>query len=163
MTHMTLTSYQSIAVALETVLTEVRDTLRQLSEAAEAQHRALEANDIEALDRVLLRQEQLADRLAIVERKRATLMPAQSLREAITGLAPDVAAETSDLLREIAEAIVMLRLRIDRNRSLLQRSSELAGDTVRFLKRILSQDAGTYDGHGEGSGGSGSMALDRIA
>ena len=133
---------------LEAALINVDATLADLLVAADEQHAAVVAGDRERLESVTRMQEALSSRLERAERKRLDILADRSLAEVLADL-PDVQAEPLvSLSRSIADAVTELQPRHARNRILLERSAELAGQTVMFLQRVASPPSPSYGAHG---------------
>jgi flagellar biosynthesis/type III secretory pathway chaperone len=122
---------------LEQVLLDVRTTLADLLDAADEQHQAVVVGDRERLESVTRRQERLAARLQRAEARRLSLLEGRSLDEAISELPPTDAARVASLVDTISDSVNRLRERQGSNASLLERSIELAVQTVQFLQRLL--------------------------
>jgi flagellar biosynthesis/type III secretory pathway chaperone len=133
---------------LEAALFEVDATLVDLLVAADAQHAAVVAGDRERLETVTRLQEALSSRLERAEGKRLNLLAGRSLDEAFADLPAAQIERLSSLRRSIAYAITELQPRHARNSSLLERSAELAGQTVLFLQRVASPPSPSYGAKG---------------
>ena len=133
---------------LEAALLDVDAILADLLVAADEQHAAVVAGDRERLESVTRLQESLSSRLERAEGKRLSLLSGRSLEEAIAELPAAQAERAGSVSRSIADAIRELQPRHDRNGGLLQRSAELAGQTVLFLQRVASPPSPSYGAHG---------------
>jgi flagellar biosynthesis/type III secretory pathway chaperone len=122
---------------LEQVLLDVHATLADLLDAADEQHRALVVGDREGLESVTRRQERLAARLQRAEGQRLSLLDGRALNEALSELLATDAGRVQSLVDSITDTVKRLRERQASNASLLERSMELAGQTVQFLQRLL--------------------------
>ena len=134
MTNHPATSEQN---PLERALLDVHATLADLLAAADEQHQAVAAGDRERLESVTRRQERLAARLQRAETQRLSLLNGRPLHEALSDLPAADTAHMAELVGSIAERVARLRERQAANASLLERSMELAGQTVQFLQRLL--------------------------
>jgi flagellar biosynthesis/type III secretory pathway chaperone len=123
---------------LEQVLLDVHATLADLLDAADEQHQAVLVGDRERLESVTRRQERLAARLQRAETQRLSLLEGRMLDEAVSELPTTDAARVESLVNGISDSVKRLRERQAANASLLERSMELAGQTVQFLQRLLS-------------------------
>jgi flagellar biosynthesis/type III secretory pathway chaperone len=135
MTHTPATSERNL---LEQALLDVHATLADLLAAADDQHQAVAAGDRERLERVTRRQEQLAARLQRAERQRLSLLNARSLNDVLAGLPANEAARVRELTVSIGQRVARLRERQASTASLLERSIELAGQTIQFLQRLAT-------------------------
>jgi flagellar biosynthesis/type III secretory pathway chaperone len=133
---------------LEGVLHDVDAILADLLVAADEQHAAVVAGDRERLEGVTRLQEALSSRLERAERKRLELLAGRSLAAVVADLPADQAAPLGILSRSIAAAVSELQPRHARNGTLLQRSAELAGQTVLFLQRVASPPSPSYGARG---------------
>jgi flagellar biosynthesis/type III secretory pathway chaperone len=133
---------------LEGVLLDVDAVLADLLVAADEQLAAVVAGDRERLERVTRLQEALSSRLERAERKRIRLLAGKSLGAVLADLPADQAAALGNLSRSIAGAVTELQPRHARNGTLLQRSAELAGQTVLFLQRVASPPSLSYGAKG---------------
>ena len=133
---------------LEGALLDVDATLAELLRAADEQYAALVAGDRDQLEGVTRRQETLSSRLARAERKRHEILAGESLIAAIAGLPADQAERLGRMTRSIADAVTELQPRHARNGILLERSAELAGQTVLFLQRVASPPSPSYGAKG---------------
>src|SRR5258708_5588173 len=123
---------------LEAVLLDVDAVLADLLVAADEQHAAVVAGDRERLEYVTRLQEGLSARLERAEGKRLTLLSGQTLEAARAEMPLDQSERMGRLTRSIADAVRELQPRHARNANLLERSAELAGQTVLFLQRVAS-------------------------
>jgi flagellar biosynthesis/type III secretory pathway chaperone len=123
---------------LEQVLLDVHATLADLLDAADEQHQAVVVGDRERLESVTRRQERLAARLQRAETQRLSVLEGRMLDEAVSELPATDAARVESLVNGISDSVKRLRERQAANASLLERSMELAGQTVQFLQRLLS-------------------------
>jgi flagellar biosynthesis/type III secretory pathway chaperone len=133
---------------LEAVLLDVDAVLADLLVAADEQHAAVVAGDRERLEFVTRLQEALSSRLARFEGKRLSLLAGQSLEAAFAEMPVAQAERVGSLSRSIADAVRELQPRHARNGNLLERSAELAGQTVLFLQRVASPPSPSYGAHG---------------
>ena len=133
---------------LEAVLLDVDAILADLLVAADEQHAAVVAGDRERLEFVTRLQEALSSRLQRAEGKRLSLLSGQSLEEAFAEMPAAQAERVGSLSRSIADAVRELQPRHARNGILLERSAELAGQTVLFLQRVASPPSPSYGAHG---------------
>jgi flagellar biosynthesis/type III secretory pathway chaperone len=133
---------------LEAVLLDVDAVLADLLVAADEQHAAVVAGDRERLEYVTRLQEGLSARLERAESKRIGLLAGQSLEAAFADLPAAQAERLESLRRSIADAVGALQPRHVRNGNLLERSAELAGQTVLFLQRVASPPSPSYGAHG---------------
>jgi flagellar biosynthesis/type III secretory pathway chaperone len=122
---------------LEEVLLDVHATLADLLAAADEQHQAVAAGDRERLESVTRRQERLAARLQRAEVQRLSLLNGRPLDAAVSELPAADNARVSELLDSISQSVERLRERQAANATLLERSMDLAGQTVQFLQRLL--------------------------
>jgi flagellar biosynthesis/type III secretory pathway chaperone len=133
---------------LEAVLLEVDATLADLLVAADEQHAAVVAGDRERLEMVTRLQETLSSRLQRAERQRLELLDGQSLAAALAALPADEHRRLTSLSQSIADAVRAIQPRHARNGSLLERSAQLAGQTVLFLQRVASPPSSSYGAQG---------------
>ncbi|HLZ30204.1 MAG TPA: flagellar export chaperone FlgN [Chloroflexota bacterium] len=145
---MTTPAVHAALTPLEAVLFDVDAVLADLLVAADEQHAAVVAGDRERLEYVTRLQEGLASRLERFEAKRLSLLAGQSLAAASGEMPAAQAERVGNLSRSIADAVRELQPRHARNGSLLQRSAELAGQTVLFLQRVASPPSSSYGAHG---------------
>ena len=129
---------------LEAALLDVQAALADLLAAAAEQRAALEAGDREQLDRITQKQERLTARLEQAERRRITCMSTPDLAHTIAQLPAEQGRRISGLMQTIREAVADLRHQHDRNAALIQRSLELAGQTLQFIQRLMGTSAPTY-------------------
>ena len=134
MTNHPVTSQQT---PLEQALLDVYGTLADLLVAADEQHQAAAAGDRERLESVTRRQERLAARLQRAEAQRLSLLHGRSLHEVVSELPAADTSRVSELVDSVARRVARLRERQAATASLLERSMELAGQTVQFLQRLL--------------------------
>jgi flagellar biosynthesis/type III secretory pathway chaperone len=133
---------------LEAALLHVDATLADLLVAADEQHAAVVAGDRVRLESVTRVQETLSSRLEHAERKRLELLAGRSLTEALAELNGEQAARLNGLTRSIAHAVTELQPRHARNATLLERSADLAGQTVLFLQHVASPPSPSYSARG---------------
>jgi flagellar biosynthesis/type III secretory pathway chaperone len=145
---MTTLVVRAVRSPLEGVLLDVDAVLADLLVAADEQHAAVVAGDRERLERVTRQQEALSSRLERAERKRIELLAGTSLAAALADFPADQAELLANLSRSIADAVTELQPRHARNGTLLQRSAELAGQTVLFLQRVASPPSPSYGARG---------------
>jgi flagellar biosynthesis/type III secretory pathway chaperone len=148
---------------LEAALLDVDAILADLLVAADEQHAAVVAGDRERLESATRRQEALSARLERAEGKRLSLLSGQSLQEAFAAMPAAQAEHLGSLSRSIADAVRELQPRHARNGTLLERSAELAGQTVLFLQRVASPPSPSYGAHGGRRPPQQSMLVDRRA
>ncbi len=134
--------------ALGAALADVRAVLADMVGAADAQHVALLAGDLARLEQVTRAQEVLAARLERAERRRLRLAAGTSLREIAAAQPVPHGADLAALVGTIARAILELRERHARNAALLQRSADLAGQSLQFLQRLVAEHAQPYGADG---------------
>jgi flagellar biosynthesis/type III secretory pathway chaperone len=147
---------------LEEALLDVQTTLADLLAAADDQHQAVAAGDRERLESVTRRQERLSARLQRAERQRLSLLNGRPLDEAVSGLPATDAARMSCLLDSIGQSVQRLRARQAATAALLERSIEIAGQTIHFLQRLVTTQAQPYTAHGLASAPH-SLLVDRRA
>jgi flagellar biosynthesis/type III secretory pathway chaperone len=147
---------------LEQALLDVQTTLADLLVAADDQHQAVAAGNRERLESVTRRQEQLSARLQRAERQRLSLLDGRPLDDTVSGLPAGDAARVSGLVDSIGQSVVRLRARQAQTASLLERSIELAGQTIHFLQRLMTTQAQPYTARGLASA-SHSLLVDRRA
>jgi flagellar biosynthesis/type III secretory pathway chaperone len=121
---------------LEQTLLDVHTTLADLLAAADDQHQAVACGNRERLESVTRRQERLAARLQRAERQRLSLLQGRPLNEAVSHLPAADAARVSRLVDSIGHSVRRLRERQASTASLLERSIDLAGQTIQFLQRL---------------------------
>jgi flagellar biosynthesis/type III secretory pathway chaperone len=136
--------------------------LGELLLAADEQYAAAADGDTRRLEAVTARQERLAAKLERFERKRLELLAGRSLEQAIAELPKDEARRAGTLNASIAREVRALQQRHARSASLLQRSAELASQTLEFLQRIVSVNPMAYDRRGL-KGRAGSLLVDSRA
>jgi len=134
--------------SLEQALLDVQTTLADLLTAADEQHHAVAAGDRERLESVTRRQERLSAQLQRAERQRLSLLDGRDLDEAVSGLPSAEAARVSTLVEAIAQSVRALRARQAQTAALLERSIELAGQTITFLQRLMTAQDPRYTAHG---------------
>src|SRR5579859_7407093 len=130
---------------LEAALLDVDAILADLLVAADEQHAAVVAGDRERLETVTRLQETLSSRLQRAERRRLELLDGQSLAMALPA---DEHGRLTSLSQSIADSVRAIQPRHARNGSLLERSAQLAGQTVLFLQRVASPPSPSYGAHG---------------
>jgi flagellar biosynthesis/type III secretory pathway chaperone len=133
---------------LEAALLDVDAALVDLLVAADEQHAAVVAGDRARLESVTRTQEVLSSRLQRAERKRLDLLAGTSLAAALADLPSDQAERLGTLSGSIADAVRELQPRHARNATLLERSAQLAGQTVLFLQRVASPPSPSYGANG---------------
>ena len=147
---------------LYAVLRDVHATLGELLVAADEQYAAAADGDHRRLEVVTARQERLAAKLERFERKRLELLAGRSLEQAIAALPKDEGRRAGTLKASIARDVRDLQQRHARSASLLQRSAELAAQTLEFLQRIVCANPPAYDRRGL-RGPAGSLLVDSRA
>ena len=140
---MTAPVRSELQMPLEAALLGVQAALADLLAAAAEQRAALEAGDRERLDRVTQEQERLTARLEQAERRRMACMPI-NLQDSLAVLPVDHGRRVDSLMLGIREAVAELRAQHERNAALIQRSLELAGQTLQFIQRLMGVSAPTY-------------------
>jgi flagellar biosynthesis/type III secretory pathway chaperone len=135
MNHTPATSEHS---PLEQALLDVHATLADLLAAADEQHQAVAAGDRERLEGVTRRQERLAARLQRAEAQRLRLLSGRTLEEGVSDLPTPAAARVEHLVDTISDSVKRLRERQASNHLLLERSTELASQTIHFLQRLVA-------------------------
>src|SRR5579859_7196978 len=145
---MTTPAVQSPRSPLEVVLIEVDATLADVLVAADQQLAAVVAGDRVRLEAVTRLQETLSARLGRAERQRLELLGPDSLATALAGLSADEHSRLTSLSQSIADTVREIQPRHARNGSLLERSAQLAGQTVLFLQRVASPPSPSYGAHG---------------
>jgi flagellar biosynthesis/type III secretory pathway chaperone len=133
---------------LEQALLDVHTTLADLLAAADEQHQAVVAGDRERLESVTRRQERLSARLERAERQRLSLLDGRPLHEAAAGLPAPEAARVSGLVDSIGQHVGRLRERQAQTAALLERSIEIAGQTIQFLQRLVTAQPPAYSARG---------------
>ena len=133
---------------LEHALLDVQSTLAELLAAADEQHAALAAGDRVRLESITRRQERLSARLERAERLRMALLDGRRLPEAISDLSPTEAERVSNVVGAIGQMVVRLRERQASTASLLERSIEIAGQTIHFLQRLVTMHTQPYTARG---------------
>jgi flagellar biosynthesis/type III secretory pathway chaperone len=146
MTPPALRDHQS---PLEAALVEVRATLIELLAAAAEQHAAVVEHDRDRLEGVTLRQENLSSRLERAERQRLVALDGASIDTAIAVLPSDQSHRAAALNTSIRRAVQELQARHARTTSLLERSAELAAETIQFLQRLVGVQPPAYGARGE--------------
>jgi flagellar biosynthesis/type III secretory pathway chaperone len=136
---------------LEQALLDVHATLADLLAAADDQHQAVATRDRERLESVTRRQERLSAKLQRAERQRLRLLNGRPLQEALSELPAPQADRLSGLAGSIAQSIEQLRERQAATAWLLERSSEIAGQTIQFLQRLVTgqNQAHAYTARGQ--------------
>jgi flagellar biosynthesis/type III secretory pathway chaperone len=132
---------------LEAALRDVHATLTELLGAAEAQRAALETGDRARLEAITQQQERLTARLEQAERRRLDAMPAGSVGETLASLRGEPGERIARLTAAIGQAVLDLRQRHARNAALLERSIDLAGQTIQYLQRLVMAETQTYGTH----------------
>jgi flagellar biosynthesis/type III secretory pathway chaperone len=133
---------------LEAALLDVHATLAELLAAADEQHAAVVAGDRQRLETVTGVQERLSSRLERAERKRLEQLGGMSLAAALAQKPADEGARLTALGQLIAQSVRQLQPLHVRNAQLLERSAELAGQTVMFLQRLVSPPSPSYGANG---------------
>jgi flagellar biosynthesis/type III secretory pathway chaperone len=133
---------------LEAVLLDVQATLADLLAAADEQHAAVVADDRGRLEAVTRLQERLSSRLGRAERKRLEFLSGKTLTVALSELPADQSERLIGISRAIGQSVRALQPLHARNTSLLERSAELAGQTVMFLQRLVSPPSPSYGARG---------------
>jgi flagellar biosynthesis/type III secretory pathway chaperone len=134
--------------ALEAALLDVHATLSELLAAADEQHAAVVAGDRQRLETVTGLQGCLSSRLARAERKRLEQLGGVSLAAALAEKPAAEGARLTTLGESIAQSVRQLQPLHVRNAQLLERSAELAGQTVMFLQRLVSPPSPSYGANG---------------
>ncbi len=145
---MTTAAVREAQSPLEGVLRDVDAILADLLVAADEQHAAVVAGDRARLERVTAVQEALSSRLERAERKRIEILAGRTLAATFADLPANQARTLGLLSRSIADAVTQLQPRHARNGTLLERSAELAGQTVLFLQRVASPPSPSYGATG---------------
>jgi flagellar biosynthesis/type III secretory pathway chaperone len=133
---------------LEHALLDVQSTLADLLVAADEQHAAIAGGDRVRLESITRRQERLSARLERAERLRMALLDGRPLPEAISALPPTEAERVSNVVGAIGQMVLRLRERQASTASLLERSIEIAGQTIRFLQRLVTLHTQPYTARG---------------
>jgi flagellar biosynthesis/type III secretory pathway chaperone len=133
---------------LEAALRDVHATLTELLGAADAQRAALETGDRARLEAITQQQERLTARLEQAERRRLAAMPAGSLGETLASLRGEPRERIARLTAAIRQEVFDLRQCHARNAALLERSIDLAGQTIQYLQRLVLVEAQTYGTQG---------------
>ena len=133
---------------LERALQAVHATLADLLAAADDQRAAIAAGDREQLERVTRHQERLSARLERAERQRLALLDGRSLPDVVASLPAADAERVSGLVRAIGQAVVSLRERQAATSALLERSIDLAAQTIHYLQRLVTSQAQAYTARG---------------
>jgi flagellar biosynthesis/type III secretory pathway chaperone len=133
---------------LEAALLDVHATLAELLAAADEQHAAVVAGDRQRLETVTGVQERLSSRLERAERKRLEQLGGMSLAAALAEKPAEEGARLSALGQSIAQSVRQLQPLHVRNAQLLERSADLAGQTVMFLQRLVSPPSPSYGASG---------------
>jgi flagellar biosynthesis/type III secretory pathway chaperone len=141
---MTTLLAERATLPLEQALLDVQVTLTELLAAADEQHAAIAAGDRAQLESVTRRQERLSARLERAERQRVALLDGRPLPEALSSLAADDAARLSSVVDAIGQTVGSLRERQVSTASLLERSIDLAGQTIQFLQRLVTSQTPAY-------------------
>lgn len=118
---------------LEAALVDVHTTLTALLEAADEQYVAVVEHDRERLEGVTRQQERLAARLERAERRRRDVLGTRSLDAALA----DEIAEVASLAGTIGAAVRQLQTKHSQTASLIEKSVELNGQTIKFLQRLV--------------------------
>jgi flagellar biosynthesis/type III secretory pathway chaperone len=133
---------------LEQALLDVHSTLADLLAAADEQHAAIAAGDRACLESITRRQERLSAQLERAERRRVALLDGRPLREAVSDLPASEAERVTRVVGAIGQSVARLRERQASTASLLERSIELAGQTIQFLQRLVATHAEAYTARG---------------
>lgn len=145
---MTMPAVREGQSPLEAVLLDVHATLTELLAAADEQHAAVVADDRGRLQVATRLQERLSSHLGRAERQRLELLSGQTLTAALADLPADQARRLGGVSQSIGQAVRELQPRHARNVTLLQRSADLAGQTVLFLQHLVSPPSQSYGAHG---------------
>jgi flagellar biosynthesis/type III secretory pathway chaperone len=129
---------------LEQALLDVQTTLDELLTSADEQHAAIAAGDRARLESITRRQESLSARLERAERQRMALLDGRALPEALATLPAEDAARLERMMSSIGQTVVTLRERQASTASLLERSIDLAGQTIQFLQRLVVSQTQAY-------------------
>lgn len=127
-------------------LSEVQAVLDELLALADAQHTALADGDVARLEALRDRQERQAARLAWAEERRRAALPGTSLRDALADPPASDASRLAALARAIADRVAALQERHARNRAVLERAADVAGETVQLLQRLVAEHTRGYGG-----------------
>ncbi|HYY87974.1 MAG TPA: flagellar export chaperone FlgN [Chloroflexota bacterium] len=133
---------------LEHALLDVQASLADLLSAADEQHAAVAAGDRARLESVTRRQERLSARLERAERQRLALLDGRPMVEVIAGLPTDDAQRIEGLVQSIGSNVAALRERQAATASLLERSIDVASQTIQFLQRLVTSHAQAYTAGG---------------
>jgi flagellar biosynthesis/type III secretory pathway chaperone len=145
---MSTTAVREHQSALEAALLDVRATLAALLSAADAQYAAVVERDRVRIEDVTRQQEVLSARLERAERRRVEVLDGAPLQRATADLPAPSAQRVSSLTREIASSVRSLQQRHAQTATLLERSIDLAGETVGFLQRLVVAQAPVYSPRG---------------
>src|SRR5215210_4858562 len=133
---------------LEAALLDVHTTLAALLSAADAQYAAVVERDRARLEDVTRQQEVLSARLERAERRRLEVLDGAPLQRVAADLPAASGQRISTLTREIAASVRSLQQQHERTASLLERSIDLATETVGFLQRLVVAQAPVYSPRG---------------
>jgi flagellar biosynthesis/type III secretory pathway chaperone len=159
---LTASAPAAIQSPLEATLHEVHATLIELLDAAQEQHAAVAAHDLERIERVTRQQERLASRLARAEARRIELLHGAPLAQALSQVSRDEADRIQSLQATIATLVSALKARQSQTGRLLNDTIELTDRTIVFLQRLLAPGAPAYLRTGRASAG-GSLLVDSHA
>jgi flagellar biosynthesis/type III secretory pathway chaperone len=120
----------------ESALSDVQEVLTKLLDTLDEQFAALVEDDLARLGRLVQEQEVLSTRLAHVEQRRMTTLPASALER-------DGRGDDARLVA-LGRAVEELRDRSARNRALLERKARLASQTLQYLQAIVVENARLY-------------------
>jgi flagellar biosynthesis/type III secretory pathway chaperone len=145
---MTTPAIREAQSPLEAVLLDIDATLADLLVTAGTQYAAVVADDRGRLEAVTRLQKRLSARLGHAEHQRLELLCGRSLAEALAELPADLAEHLGGVSQSIGQTVRELQPLHARNANLLERSAELAGETVAFLQHLLSPGSPAYGAHG---------------
>jgi flagellar biosynthesis/type III secretory pathway chaperone len=118
---------------LEAALVDVHTTLAALLEAADEQFVAVVEQDRQRLEGVTRQQERLAARLERAERRRRDALGDRLLDVALA----EESAGVANLAGTIGVAVRQLQAKHSQTASLIEKSVELNGETIKFLQRLV--------------------------
>ena len=134
--------------ALEAALLDVQNTLAALLSAADAQYAAVVERDRARLEDVTRQQEVLSARLERAERRRLEVLDGAPLQRVAADLPAPSAQRISNLTQAIATSVRSLQEQHAQTSTLLERSIDLANETVGFLQRLVVAQAPVYSPRG---------------
>ncbi len=129
---------------LQVKLAEELTTLKELHQLSLAKKDAVINDDIDSLEKIVLKEEALSDKL-----KKIDDACSQQVQFFLSGKSSDLPVEITELLGEIKEIALKLKINNRLNQELIQDSLAITQFTVNSLFSIQEMEAGVYGASGK--------------